>query len=569
MTMKLRSDCLAKGIIPELLASLGRTGLQIRDLYVSGKHREITMQSVDPCDFTDPTDFMLAYSAVNLLKKYPCLDTGIDKAQVAMEKFLSSEEECRAVNEHFARRSTLTFRTRSILEQARSEVKRILRGFSWDSTLPFLSHGPGATFGTKRERGHPWYKFGEVKPTVTGEALALTRAFNEARPLIAELWGTNGVDPLVCVGSKIATVPKDSRSDRVIAIEPLWNMFFQKGIGGLMRSRLKQTGCDLNDQRINQELALKASMSESLATLDLSSASDTISRSLVDFLLPEDWLVALKACRSTRSLLPDGRVIFLQKFSSMGNGYTFELESLIFLSVCRVCSKLSGGSGRDISVYGDDIIAPSQSVDLIRSTFEEIGFKLNSEKSFSSGPFRESCGKHYFRGHDVTPFYLKKKVVGVEEQFWLLNSVRRLSHRLTGGRACDRRLYGAYHQILATIDRRYHAYSVPDGYGDGGILRDFDEVCPTPRRNMFWVEGWTTRHLVRKYKEVSASDWPALIWRLSELERRSSPCMDSGVNPLGVPLPRRFRLRAAKLSVLQWPSLGPWVDWSHLDPLPT
>jgi len=561
MTTK-QSNCLAVEVIPDILSGLGSVGLHVRELFLAGRHVEIANLSIDPKKFVDARDFHEAYSAVSLLKKYPGLVTGINTKKVAIEGFLESEDRCRTVNERFAHFGTLSFADRSVLERARVEIKRVLRRFSWDAALPYLSHGPGATFGTKREKGHPWYKFGDIKPTVTGECLTLTHAFKEACPLISKEWEANGVDPLVVLGSKIATVPKDARKDRVIAIEPLLNMFFQKGIGGLMRSRLKQAGCDLNDQGLNQSLAREASIHGRLATIDLSSASDTISRSLVEFLLPEDWLVALKTCRSTQSLFPDGTVRFLQKFSSMGNGYTFELESLIFLGLSRATCQTMGESASDVSVYGDDIIAPSTVVDRLRVIFDVCGFSMNVEKSFDSGPFRESCGKHFFLGRDVTPYYLKKKVVSIQERFWLLNSIRRLAYRLLGAEyGCDGNLYQAWQKCLALVEDRYRGYSVPDGYGDVGILRDFDEVSPRPRANRHWVEGYQTRVINRVYKKFLARDWPALLWRLSAIDSRTASSASGGENALEIPL-TRFDLKAAKLSVKQWPSLGPWVGSS-------
>lgn len=563
MTTKNRVDCLAKTVAPELLSSLSCVGKEISDLFSAGRHVELLSYQVDPMDYTDWNKFCRDYSAVSLLKKYPGLKTGINLSGVAIEKFLLSEIRCRAVNELFTRRQSFSFLYRSLLESARSEIKRILRSeFSWDATLPYLSHGPGATFGTKRERGHPWYKFGELTPTVTGEALALTLAFNKARPLTGFLWESNGVNPRVVVGSKVTTVPKDSRSDRVIAIEPLLNMYFQKGIGGLLRSRLKQAGCDLNDQSINQHLAGVGSRTGHLATIDLASASDSISRGLVEFLLPESWLVGLKACRSARSLLPDGNNIFLQKFSSMGNGYTFELESLIFLALSRVVVKHLGESVREVSVYGDDIIVPGTAASLLIELLDFVGFSTNKEKSFLSGPFRESCGMHFFEGRDVTPFYLKKKIVSIEEKFLLLNSIRLLAHRLHGtGYGCCSDLLAAWMVCHKAIDVRYRGYSVPLGYGNGGILRDFDEVCPKPRPIQGWVEGYQTRHLIRRYNKRKADEWPALLWHLSDLERRQ-PASSVRVDGMGADSDissRLFKLVTAKLRVQQWCGVGPWA----------
>lgn len=91
------------------------------------------------------------------------------------------------------------------------------------------------------------------------------------------------------------------------------------------------------------------------------------------------------------------------KFSSMGNGTTFVLETLIFSSICVAM----GLKPREFAVYGDDIVVPSESVPLLMKTLRFIGFLPNEEKTHTVGPFRESCGVNAFNGVDITPFYLR------------------------------------------------------------------------------------------------------------------------------------------------------------------
>jgi hypothetical protein len=96
-------------------------------------------------------------------------------------------------------------------------------------------------------------------------------------------------------------------------------------------------------------------------------------------------------------------------FSSMGNGFTFELESLLFYAITRVLAKASGIKGR-ISVYGDDIICPVRLVPRLKRMLAFLGFRLNSKKTHYKGFFRESCGIHIYKGLDVTPFYIRREV---------------------------------------------------------------------------------------------------------------------------------------------------------------
>jgi hypothetical protein len=72
----------------------------------------------------------------------------------------------------------------------------------------------------------------------------------------------------------------------------------------------------------------------------------------------------------------------------MGNGFTFELMTLILTSLCRTLDP-------DSSVFGDDIIIDSGSSSRLIQLLEEVGFRVNVDKTFTSGPFRESCGANF------------------------------------------------------------------------------------------------------------------------------------------------------------------------------
>ncbi len=548
-------------ILSLTLTEFGRLGDQIAKVLCGKDHRKAVAVTINPKGYSDYRDFMLDYAALNLVKKYPYLQLpGVNPRVVAMEKFLKSETRCHQVNFMFTHPSLIPHDAMTLLVKARREIRRILGKFCLDDIVPFLSHGPGATFGTRKDRGHPWYKFGDTKPTVTGECLALHRNFIK----YCELWGNihneNGIDPLIVSGSKVTTVPKDARCDRIIAIEPLLNMFYQKGIGGLMRSRLMRNGCNLNDQTINQALAREGSIGNHLATVDLSSASDSVSRGLVEFLLPPDWLQFLNATRSNYTTA-FGEIMFLQKYSSMGNGYTFELESLIFLALCRA---VAGNSKESVvSVYGDDIIVDSNMVPEVINLLQVCGFTTNVEKTFTDGPFRESCGKHYFLGHDVTPLYVKADIHTQDRYLWYLNSIRRFSHRLLGmGFGCDQRLQKLYFVIYSLLDPKYRSLSIPEGFGDGGVVRDFDECSPRPMAQHSWVEGYTTRHLVRVFRGFVPYGTPQLLVSIFSLLRRMQqiePTLSVRVED-EVPLlvqQKRYRWKVSQLSVPRWPSLGP------------
>jgi hypothetical protein len=111
-------------------------------------------------------------------------------------------------------------------------------------------------------------------------------------------------------------------------------------------------------------------------------------------------------------------------FSSMGNGFTFELESLIFWALSKATAYFTGTSGV-ISVYGDDIICPTGMAQDLIWILSVFGFQTNRDKSFTEGPFRESCGGHYHSGFDVTPFYLRKPIESLLDIIHMANSLRK------------------------------------------------------------------------------------------------------------------------------------------------
>jgi len=208
--------------------------------------------------------------------------------------------------------------------------------------------------------------------------------------------------------TKIKFVSKDADIHRTITIHPTLNQFLQKGIGEYMTRCLSRAGLDLRDQKTNQIMACSGSFDapDGYCTIDLSSASDTLSRELVAALLPPEWYDLLDDCRCKLFEL-DGREAMFHMFSSMGNGFTFPLQTLIFASLCRACY-MSQGIVPDLRVYGDDIIVRKSVFLQVISLLRKVGFMPNPKKTFGHGPFRESCGADWYDGINVRPILLTK-----------------------------------------------------------------------------------------------------------------------------------------------------------------
>lgn len=190
-------------------------------------------------------------------------------------------------------------------------------------------------------------------------------------------------------GARASSVPKNNKVRRFINIEPLFNVLFQRSIALIICKALKRVGNNLEDgQHVHRELIRILRYS----TLDLRNASDSNLFDAAEVLLgtacPELWS-CIQAGRSYTTTLtyPNGDVeeIVNKKLSSMGNGFTFEVMTLILLSQSRVVDPES-------RVYGDDIIIQSKYADMYIDQIALSGWSVNTDKTFVEGNFRESCG---------------------------------------------------------------------------------------------------------------------------------------------------------------------------------
>jgi hypothetical protein len=167
----------------------------------------------------------------------------------------------------------------------------------------------------------------------------------------------------------------------------------------------------------------------------------------------------------------------IEKFSAMGNAFTFELETLLFYAIAKAVAEVEGVVDSRVVVYGDDIVCSSESYDKTIYALNYFGFRVNETKSFQFGPFFESCGKHYHSGVDVTPIYQKSVVNSPEECIRFHNRLVRWSERIHGDpwmfEAALTTLIALY-QDLSWKDKNKSAKRLPripvDAEGDDGFL---------------------------------------------------------------------------------------------------
>jgi len=470
--------------------------------------------------------FGLEYFSTEWLSK---LDTGArdgsrSRAEATWEKFTLAERSCFEVNQYLKRSWRNSPYGREI-HLARKIASKILGPFDWNDAARCFGWGPGATTRLTRRLSDAAHKYSGTPHATIGNAILANAVLDwnplwkRELPLLTEDEGVGHVK--IVPGNRVVTVPKNYKTDRTIAIEPDMNIYVQKGVGGLMRGRLKEIGCNLDDQSRNQRMARIGSVSDSLATIDLSMASDTISRAVVETLIRPDWLEALGQCRSPFGVLPSGEKIFYQKFSSMGNGFTFELETLIFLSLAYAWAVTHGEEVSRICVYGDDIVVPSTMASSFCGLLSFLGFKTNEKKSYWEGPFRESCGKHYFHGYDVTPFYVKKVPKTLIDLFKLHNQIWRYCYRCQDwlGPERSRKLMDTCKWLRSYAPARWRRPSIVDGVGDGGFLGLFDEVLP--RRAPHGWDGYVIDCVLSLPVQDDSCESPGLLMKsMANLERK-------------------------------------------------
>lgn len=225
--------------------------------------------------------------------------------------------------------------------------------------------------------------------------------------------------------SRLIAVPKTAKAPRLIAAEPVEHQFCQQKvfswIDASLRGSLAGSFLDLHDQSLSQEMVVRASIGRELSTLDLSSASDLVSCRHIESLLRSN-LSLLEAAHATRTRyvrddVRDSGFIKLKKFASMGSTLTFPLESLFFLCVALASAGAANRSDilrlrGKVRVFGDDIIVPTSAYNDTCTFLTKLGLKVNVEKSFSRGYFRESCGQDSYRGTCVTPVKPKVQFTG-------------------------------------------------------------------------------------------------------------------------------------------------------------
>lgn len=560
-----------------------KVSLACLDLLEKGNFDELVNLEVDPGNYANSHEFADDYQAVKLLSKYKDFShENLKPEEVARSSFMKYEAQCADTNKRFQALSDDPSlwdpRMNFIFMKAKRKISDVLGKVDLDRLDASFGWGPGATTSASGRHTSAYVKFTR-RLDVTSNCLAIGHACINGRPSWVrtqlQIEDESTIVYLtkdafnVVRGNKIVFADKNAKTKRTIAIEPHMNSYIQKGFGQEMRRKLlRRAGIDLRNQCRNQQLARQGSITGLLCTMDLAGASDTIAKLLVKFLLPYQWYRLLDMCRSKQGTL-DGTWLNYEKFSSMGNGFTFELESLIFWALVEAtCESMGLDKSLPISVYGDDLIFPSVAYEEVEQVLKFAGFSVNVQKSFSSGPFRESCGRDYFLGHAVRPIFLKEIPSNAERIFKLANSVRRYSHSRNLDFGCDKRFHTAWLGLVQCIPVPLRFLKIPEGYGDAGLVVDFDEARPSRSRNGW--EGYEYKAIVRTPVKNRGMDWTCgLTTALSVVDGQSSTVFNWGLHSPswtetmpsdGFHSLRRSTVpKVARCHARAWHDLGAWV----------
>lgn len=405
---------------------------------------------------THEEQFVASQIAFSVLK-YPF--DGLPQVARAngLRVFLKGERRNRHMNALFRARRRKGLVSPHML-YVKDYVRRVLgERPNFHSWVQYAGWGPGSCIGVSGTFTNFCRKLLAEEWTVTPSCIPYALSIARRLPMFWEVLGLRhdypGTDPLVqgiinvdhdlfearflarckiVSSNALAFVRKEADKDRVIASEPLLNQFVQMAADNDIRLRLRRFGIDLRDQGVNQVWAREGSLggSNPRCTIDLKNASGSIFIELVRECCQfcPDWFVALNAIRSPSYSSPDDTHLSVKRyemFSSMGNGFTFPLETLIFAAICSAAHRYCG-TQEDFRCYGDDLVVRQNESLVVLEILRDCGFVANADKTFLFGPFRESCGTDWYNGIAVRPIVLDNALETFEQRVRLHNAFTRL-----------------------------------------------------------------------------------------------------------------------------------------------
>lgn len=429
-------------------------------------HLQSDLAEMVPCynlvpleQHTDPTSYAAKDLEDNIFSKYR-----VDKSPLAdanaLEKFI-------AVNQRTKNWELCV--SDSLDEILIGEFKTSLDKFWHKDGFPLVSSlydlldrarvGPGSSIGARG--GDLYTKMFSSPLTSTSTLLyetyssyiALDPDWSNAEQNRSASFG----DHRVVEGSRLSFAFKKCDISRLICTVPSLNMFYQLGLAAILEDRIKEVwNISLDDQPdMNRLLAQIGSREGSFGTIDLSSASDSVGMPLLRATAPRTMCDVLDSIRCGKLMLNDSESLEMATVGTMGEGFTFPLQMIVFLCVITAVYRVFGvklqrnsraqGAQRaaragfrllddalkdktfktlpgNFGCFGDDLIVVTEMYPHVVRLLNLLGFQVNSDKSFVEGPFRESCGADYFSGSNVRAVRLKA-LASMQDRYVAINSL--------------------------------------------------------------------------------------------------------------------------------------------------
>lgn len=224
---------------------------------------------------------------------------------------------------------------------------------------------------------------------------------------------------------EVIAVPKNFKQGRLIAPEPAYVNWHANHLLDALIMCASSTEfwryINTKDQTRQQDVAFLASHDGGVATIDSSSASDSISRFNMRYILtnalPGLWELIIPWL--PRKYKVNGRTVTASTFLTSGNPITFIMETIFFFAAAMAARSIhyehTGELGRFPTSFGDDLEVDTCYIDEVLMVLDRLGIKVNAEKTFSAGFYRESCGVEYLKGEPMKSSYWPRAQVLVAQ----------------------------------------------------------------------------------------------------------------------------------------------------------
>ena len=248
-----------------------------------------------------------------------------------------------------------------------------------------------------------------LAPVITGVNgnIELIAAMAAGEKIFLSTFNINEVLTGIADG-KVTTVPKNIEKSRVITITSRQLIDKQYVPSDALRDWATKRSRDVNHiTQFDDQSVQHAYLKEGYATLDLSSASDRVYRSLIERVWP-DFMKYFGEYLPTTVSTDAGRIVPLTCIGTQGFPLTFTVMAII-VGIITEALKLSNKPSAN---YGDDIVVAEEDFEEVYTGLEACGLVINKSKTHrSSNGFVESCGRDVMftrnGARDVTPIHLR------------------------------------------------------------------------------------------------------------------------------------------------------------------